>query len=226
MNKKATKISIKWRSFKSIKWKVYWILTIIKITPNYSKFPCKRKNPFEAICSENDLAYFLILARNGPKMREMPTTWREKSFIKKGVLLTEIGFFKCQVQNLRAIEEGGLWYVKSVRLDISVGRAAHKFLHVALLKTWILQTHLKTIIDRNKKKISKVILGKINILYVYLWVFRPILGRFCSLILVLFCLFSSPFSVHFYAYFDSFLSGFLVHFLSITVYFRSILSAF
>ena len=111
MNKKATKISIKWRSFKSIKWKVYWILTIIKITPNYSKFPCKRKNPFEAICSENDLAYFLILARNGPKMREMPTTWREKSFIKKGVLLTEIGFFKCQVQNLRAIEEGacGMW---------------------------------------------------------------------------------------------------------------------
>ena len=38
------------------------------------------------------------------------------------LLLTEIGFFKCQVQNLRAIEEGGLWYVKSVRLDISVGR--------------------------------------------------------------------------------------------------------
>ena len=45
------------------------------------------------------------------------------------LLLTEIGFFKCQVQNLRAIEEGGLWYVKSVRLDISVGRSSPALVH-------------------------------------------------------------------------------------------------
>ena len=71
----------------------------------------------------NEIGFFKCQVQNLRKIEEKgPVDWTlawinanfyffmSKSSVKECVtilLLTEIGFFKCQVQNLRAIEEGG-----------------------------------------------------------------------------------------------------------------------